>query len=109
MHILHNPYWAATLALSVWRDSSVYLVPVWTHNERLFQTVYFTAAHILVPASGSTLARPDDSWCACRYSLVKGIGDGEPIASERFCVGGHEWVSNMVQSLWLVQFETGFD
>ena len=27
------------------------------------------------------------------YSLVKGIGDGEPIASERFSVGGHEWVS----------------
>ena len=26
------------------------------------------------------------------YSLVKGIGDGEPIASERFIVGGHEWV-----------------
>ena len=26
------------------------------------------------------------------YSLVKGIGDGEPIASERFTVGGHEWV-----------------
>eukprot|EP00798_Chlamydomonas_sp_ICE-L_P022692 gene22692-29846_t len=25
------------------------------------------------------------------YSLVKGIGDGEPIASERFTVGGHEW------------------
>jgi hypothetical protein len=28
------------------------------------------------------------------YSLIKGIGDGEPIASERFTVGGHEWVSN---------------
>ena len=28
------------------------------------------------------------------YSLVKGIGDGEPIASERFSVGGHEWVSS---------------
>ncbi len=28
------------------------------------------------------------------YSLVKGIGDGEPIASERFSVGGHEWVSD---------------
>lgn len=27
------------------------------------------------------------------YSLIKGIGDGEPIASERFMVGGHEWVS----------------
>ncbi len=27
------------------------------------------------------------------YSLIKGIGDGEPIASERFTVGGHEWVS----------------
>mmetsp|Transcript_18349 Transcript_18349/g.51426 ORF Transcript_18349/g.51426 Transcript_18349/m.51426 type:complete len:563 (-) Transcript_18349:62-1750(-) len=26
------------------------------------------------------------------YSLIKGIGDGEPIASERFTVGGHEWV-----------------
>ncbi|KAK9815417.1 hypothetical protein WJX72_003308 [[Myrmecia] bisecta] len=26
------------------------------------------------------------------YSLNKGIGDGEPIASERFMVGGHEWV-----------------
>ena len=26
------------------------------------------------------------------FSLVKGIGDGEPIASERFTVGGHEWV-----------------
>lgn len=26
------------------------------------------------------------------YSLIKGIGDGEPIASERFEVGGHEWV-----------------
>jgi speckle-type POZ protein len=26
------------------------------------------------------------------YSLIKGIGDGEPIASERFIVGGHEWV-----------------
>ena len=27
------------------------------------------------------------------YSLVKGLGDGEPVASERFSVGGHEWVS----------------
>lgn len=27
------------------------------------------------------------------YSLIKGIGDGEPIASDRFTVGGHEWVS----------------
>lgn len=27
------------------------------------------------------------------YTLVRGIGDGEPIASERFVVGGHEWVS----------------
>ncbi|GBF94017.1 hypothetical protein Rsub_07285 [Raphidocelis subcapitata] len=26
------------------------------------------------------------------YSLIKGIGDGEPIASDRFTVGGHEWV-----------------
>lgn len=26
------------------------------------------------------------------YSLLKGIGDGEPIASEKFVVGGHEWV-----------------
>mmetsp|Transcript_26845 Transcript_26845/g.67519 ORF Transcript_26845/g.67519 Transcript_26845/m.67519 type:complete len:540 (-) Transcript_26845:1476-3095(-) len=26
------------------------------------------------------------------YGLIKGIGDGEPIASERFVVGGHEWV-----------------
>ncbi|KAL6770795.1 hypothetical protein ACKKBF_B32705 [Auxenochlorella protothecoides x Auxenochlorella symbiontica] len=26
------------------------------------------------------------------YSLVKGVGDGEPIASERFTVGGHEWI-----------------
>ena len=30
------------------------------------------------------------------YSLIKGIGDGEPIASERFTVGGHEWVSAVV-------------
>jgi speckle-type POZ protein len=29
------------------------------------------------------------------YSLIKGIGDGEPIASERFTVGGHEWVSTL--------------
>lgn len=28
----------------------------------------------------------------CGYSLLKGIGDGEPVASERFFVGGHEWV-----------------
>ncbi len=27
------------------------------------------------------------------YSLLRGIGDGEAIASERFSVGGHEWVS----------------
>lgn len=33
------------------------------------------------------------------YSLVKGIGDGEPIASERFSVGGHEWVS---EQLWVI-------
>mmetsp|Transcript_4736 Transcript_4736/g.12432 ORF Transcript_4736/g.12432 Transcript_4736/m.12432 type:complete len:663 (+) Transcript_4736:275-2263(+) len=26
------------------------------------------------------------------YSLLKGIGDGEPIASDRFVIGGHEWV-----------------
>ena len=26
------------------------------------------------------------------YSLLKGIGDGEPVASDRFTVGGHEWV-----------------
>eukprot|EP00210_Caulerpa_lentillifera_P001309 g1260.t1 len=26
------------------------------------------------------------------YSLIKGIGDGEPVASEKFSVGGHEWV-----------------
>jgi len=30
------------------------------------------------------------------YSLIKGIGDGEPIASERFMVGGHDWVSGWV-------------
>ena len=30
------------------------------------------------------------------YSLVKGIGDGEPIASERFVVGGHDWVSSLL-------------
>lgn len=29
------------------------------------------------------------------YSLIKGIGDGEPVASERFVVGGHEWVRVM--------------
>jgi hypothetical protein len=28
----------------------------------------------------------------CGYSLLKGIGDGEPVASDRFSVGGHEWV-----------------
>lgn len=28
----------------------------------------------------------------CGYSLLKGIGDGEPVASERFTVGGHDWV-----------------
>ncbi len=32
------------------------------------------------------------------YSLVKGIGDGEPIASERFTVGGHEWVRHCCKS-----------
>ena len=32
------------------------------------------------------------------YSLIKGIGDGEPIASERFSVGGHEWVSFWTQT-----------
>lgn len=26
------------------------------------------------------------------YSLLKGIGDGEPVASDRFNVGGHDWV-----------------
>ena len=31
------------------------------------------------------------------YSLIKGIGDGEPIASERFTVGGHEWVSVLLR------------
>ena len=34
------------------------------------------------------------------YSLVKGIGDGEPIASERFSVGGHEWV-RVCKHCWL--------
>lgn len=33
------------------------------------------------------------------YSLVKGIGDGEPIASERFNVGGHEWVRHYAYCL----------
>ena len=28
----------------------------------------------------------------CGYSLLKGIGDGEPVASDRFSVGGHDWV-----------------
>lgn len=32
------------------------------------------------------------------YSLIKGIGDGEPIASERFTVGGHEWVRLRLES-----------
>lgn len=31
-------------------------------------------------------------------SLVKGVGDGEPIASERFTVGGHEWVRREAHS-----------
>ena len=31
------------------------------------------------------------------YGLIKGIGDGEPIASERFTVGGHEWVNKQQQ------------
>lgn len=29
----------------------------------------------------------------CRYSKAKSIQDGEPLASEIFSVGGHEWVS----------------
>ncbi|KAK9826376.1 hypothetical protein WJX81_005251 [Elliptochloris bilobata] len=61
----------------------------------------------LVPVSQASLAK-DDKKSSSRtvtdtiigehehtivgYSLVKGIGDGEPIASERFTVGGHEWV-----------------
>jgi hypothetical protein len=36
------------------------------------------------------------------YSLIKGIGDGEPIASERFTVGGHEWVSTDGRALLCV-------
>ena len=47
------------------------------------------------------------------YSLVKGIGDGEPIASERFSVGGHEWVSAsmtpMSNSTHLSQIEAHSD
>jgi len=27
------------------------------------------------------------------YSMLRGVGDGEPIASDKFEVGGHEWVS----------------
>lgn len=38
------------------------------------------------------------------YSLVKGIGDGEPIASERFTVGGHEWVSGVLTIMTSVVF-----
>ena len=41
------------------------------------------------------------------YSLVKGIGDGEPIASERFSVGGHEWVSASYAELLLLSFCPG--
>lgn len=26
------------------------------------------------------------------FSLLKGIGDSRPVASERFTVGGHQWV-----------------
>jgi hypothetical protein len=28
------------------------------------------------------------------FSMLRGVGDGEPIASDIFEVGGHEWVSN---------------
>ena len=41
------------------------------------------------------------------YSLVKGIGDGEPIASERFSVGGHEWVSASCAESSLLSFCPG--
>ena len=41
------------------------------------------------------------------YSLVKGIGDGEPIASERFSVGGHEWVSASCAESLLLSFCPG--
>lgn len=39
------------------------------------------------------------------YSLIKGIGDGEPIASERFTVGGHEWVRRWGVELQLLDYE----
>lgn len=37
--------------------------------------------------------------CIKGYSLLKGLGDGEPIASEKFNVGGHEWVSSLLIAL----------
>lgn len=45
-----------------------------------------TECSLLAPAGGHTHT-------IVGYSLIKGIGDGEPIASDRFTVGGHEWVS----------------
>ena len=50
-------------------------------------TLLATAAQQLLLAAG------EHEHTIVGYSLVKGLGDGEPVASERFSVGGHEWVS----------------
>lgn len=72
--------------------------------------------HALLEASAAVVGSDSLVLCACclstsagehthtivGYSLIKGIGDGEPIASERFTVGGHEWVRQRAASLLLI-------
>jgi speckle-type POZ protein len=48
--------------------------------------------HFLIRYTIFTLYPGEHEHTIVGYSLIKGLGDGEPIASERFTVGGHEWV-----------------
>jgi speckle-type POZ protein len=48
--------------------------------------------HLTLPPHPPSTHAGEHEHTIVGYSLVKGIGDGEPIASERFSVGGHEWV-----------------
>lgn len=57
----------------------------------LGQNISYSAT-VLEAATESMACIGEHEHTIVGYSLVKGIGDGEPIASERFSVGGHEWV-----------------
>ena len=63
-------------------------------SSSFFTELIVTYTFVLPPSNKLLITHPagEHEHTIVGYSLIKGLGDGEPIASERFTVGGHEWV-----------------